>query len=205
MSEVPSGGGFCGWAPPTPAPTYSPSISAAPSVSHAPSRLREYSWPPNRPTTGMLVNLMNCPQEGCPACTAGHGGCGDDGDCAVGLKCWKRYWAEKISGCDGVGLPWSSYCFDPTTDGYVWEPEVLTQPERPVETNVYFTNTPLLPDRCEMFAANVDGTINVPFSGASGKSTLRLLFKTRTDMIANCHVLLFAQQVWAPPNQFMAM
>lgn len=173
MDQVPPGGGFCGWAPPTPAPTNSPSISSEPSVSHAPSHLRDYPWPQDRPTTGMLVNLITCPPGGCPACTGGHWGCWGDGDCAVGLKCWRRWWAERISGCDGVGLPWASYCFDPTTDGYVWEPEVLTQPERPVETNVYFTNIPQLPERCETFAANVGGTINVPFSGTSGKSALQ--------------------------------
>ena len=94
--------------------------------------------------------------------------------CADGLECWKRDWAEPISGCNGLGILWFSYCFDPIQDGIIWSPEILKQPEKPVQDNVYFTSTATFPDTCEIFAANEGGTVvAISFSGESGRSSSR--------------------------------
>ena len=185
-SMLPDRGGICGMKPTS---TDAPTSSIAPTVSPAPSRLRDYPWPADRPTTGLLINTIDCPPEGCHACTSKRGACTQHSHCAKELLCWDRDSREKISGCDGVGIPRMNYCFDPTTDDFTWTPEVLTKPEPPVQSNVYFTHTPKLPERCETFVANVGGTVKVPFSGTSGKSSLgrclRVLVITKQTTVRN--------------------
>ena len=161
--------------PPTKAPTKPPTqpTTLPPGATPPPSRVRSYPWPDDRPTVGVLINYPECPPGGCPVCTSPTNGCDGHEDCASGLLCWnERQNGELIPGCDGKGIWWMEYCFDPTDNTYPLE--VLEQPAQPAQSgDVYFTHTPTLPERCETFAANIGGTVNVPFSGTSSKWTFR--------------------------------
>lgn len=167
---IPPGGGFCGWAAPSTSPTRAPSISHSPSISHAPSHIREYPWPMNRSTYGQLVLLNQCPLGGCHVCSAPLSGCVSDYDCAPGLKCWNRDDSKPISGCDGAGVPGRDYCFDPSNDNTTYTTDTITKPEKPKDSNYYFTHTAKIPEQCELFAASINNTVDIPFNGASGKS-----------------------------------
>ena len=138
---------------PTPAPT----ITAAPSVSNEPTAVV-------RIKLGELVTYDDKPEGGYPVCC---GPCVVDGDCAPGLKCFIRTGSSRTSipGCDGRGIRGVSYCY--AEDNSYVSP-TLVPPREEDNPGYYFYHDLDKPQQCELYAADPNETINIPYEGDTG-------------------------------------
>lgn len=156
----PSGSGFCGTRR-TQSPTRSPSLSQEPTFTEQPSFFK-------RDAHGELILYDGeCPgTEGtCPVCSAKVGGCKADTDCEGDLRCYKRGKYDVVSGCGGKGIYNVDYCFNPD---YEWMPPAIPEPVKPTGGNFYFDHEINMPDKCEIYAADLKEKVMVPFGGKSG-------------------------------------
>lgn len=134
-------------------------------------------WEPESvvPYHGELIIIPECPPEGCPVCSAPMNdgkGCTDDDVCAEGLSCYNRHGEtdaghKQVAGCQGSKVSSYGYCY--TKDLAYELPEIPYRTQPPPNNEFVLTNEVQAPEECSIYAVDRDKTIDVPFSGSSGK------------------------------------
>lgn len=127
------------------------------------------------PNHGELIIIPECPPEGCPVCAAPINdgkGCTNDDVCAEGLSCYNRRGETdtgkwQVTGCSGLKATSYGYCY--TKDKAYVPPQTPHRTQPPPNDEFVLTNEVQAPEECSIYAVDRDKTIDVPFSGSSGK------------------------------------